>query len=443
MKHTITLALFLFLSLTIILTAPVKAREGQFPEPYSYTSFHGEHLTLYPYPGQKVALLVPSPDLDEATLYRIVYTFDAAYDYYHSATGREPGVFYNYNGLASIAVVPSTCGAGCAYLGATGIELLDTDGYSAWDILYEGVLQRDEYDQVTFYELGRNFWFYGDEIEYKGSDNTGSITTGYAVFMRFMAMEAAGVTPGPYNGIPFTYFESEVKGMLDRYLSNATLNWDNTLRVGQAPANPIGLGATDLFASFLFELRQLFGNSFIEQLWKEVAMRPDAGSTQQAVDNFILASSAASGRNLTTLFTTWRWPVSNEAVQEAQSRFGAPFIPSPDLQVNYSTGSPNSTFTFTGSYYSPNTPVPVTINGAAVGTVTSNDAGWLRFTLIAPADSSGLYFISLGSGSPVVTTVLVMAGSPTRSGDGSWPQFVLPTEGIQLSESVFLPSIQR
>src|SRR5690606_37207779 len=90
MKYTITLALFLFLSLTIILTAPVKAREGQSPEPYNYTSFHGEHLTLYPYPGQKVALLVPSPDLDEATLYRIVGTFDAAYDYYHSATGREP-----------------------------------------------------------------------------------------------------------------------------------------------------------------------------------------------------------------------------------------------------------------------------------------------------------------------------------------------------------------
>ena len=34
--------------------------------------------------------------------------------------------------------------------------------------------------------------------------------------------------------------------MLDRYLADPTLDWGNTLRAGAAPANPLGLGATDL-----------------------------------------------------------------------------------------------------------------------------------------------------------------------------------------------------
>lgn len=443
MKRTTILASFVIVMALICVMAPIHAQESLAPEPYSYTSFEGAHLTLYPYPGRNVALLVPSPDLDETVLNRIVITFDAAYDYYRDATGREPDLFYNLDGLATIAVVPNTCGAGCAYLGATGIELADNSSYSAWDVLYQGVLQRNEYDQVTFYELGRNFWFYGNEIEYKGGDNTSSITTGYAVFMRFMAMGAAGITPAPYNGIPFTYFQSEVEGMLDRYLSNVTLNWDNTLRIGHAPANPIGLGATDLFASYLFELRELFGNDFIEQLWQEVGARPDAHSTQEAVNNFVLAASAASGLNLTELFNVWRWPVSDETRQEAQAHFGNLYHPSPTLQVNHTTGGLGSTFTFTGSYYHPQSVLPVTVNGVTLGTVSSNDAGWLRFELFAPESSEGLFAVSVGTDSLAVATVSVTPGAPIRLDEGNWPTFELQVNGIQLDESLFLPYVHH
>lgn len=307
------------------------AQEAGSPEPYTYVSFMGETLTLYPYTGRNVALLVPSPDLDKATLGRIVEAFDAAYDYYRRATGREPQLYYQYEGLSTIAVVPDTYGGGTGYLGATGIELMDNAGYSAWDILYEGVLNRNQFDQVTFYEFGRNFWFYGDEIEHKGRlENGGSLTTGYAVFMRFMAMDAAGVTPGPFNGISFDYFRSEVEGMLQRYLRDESLTWNNTLYAdggGRAPFNPIGLGNTDLFASFLFELRDLYGDTFIYRLWREVESRPAAGTSQEAADNFFLAASAAARRNLHVLFASWRWSVSYAAVAEANTRFGPAYDP--------------------------------------------------------------------------------------------------------------------
>lgn len=269
-RRAIRAASFIALIACVCVAPRAMAQEADSPEPYTYVSFLGETPTLYPYTGRNVALLVPSPDLDQATLGRIVEAFDAAYDYYHRATGREPQLYYQYEGLATIAVVPETYGGGAGFLGMTGIELMDNNNYSAWDILCEGVLRRNEFDQVTFYELGRNFWFYSDGIEHKGRlENAGSLTTGYAVFMRFMAMEAAGVTPGPFNGISFDYFRSEVEGMLQRYLRDESLSWNNTLYAdggGRAPFNPIGLGNTDLFASFLFERRELYGDTFIDRL---------------------------------------------------------------------------------------------------------------------------------------------------------------------------------
>jgi len=286
---------------------------------YMYTTFQGDTIELYPYEGRNIALLVPSPTLNDEVLERIINVFDDAYDYYAQVTGREPTLSREYNGLGTIAVVSSTCGAGCAYLGATGIEILDP----YFDILYEGVHNNDEFDQVLFYELGRNFWFYGDSLEYKEPDMSGSVTSGYAVFMRFMAMESTGVNPAPFRETDFATFKTEVKGLVGLYLNDPTLNWSNTLRIGQAPANSMNLSGADLFASFMFALRDRYGDTFVDEFWKEAANRPTAKSTQDAVDNFIIASSLAADSDLSALFTDeWRWPISESAREELDSLFG-------------------------------------------------------------------------------------------------------------------------
>ena len=287
---------------------------------YVYNSFESDDLNMYVIEGQNVALLVPSLDYSLATLTNMVSVFDDVYDYYAGITGREPSPLYTYNGLATLAVVPSTCGAGCGYLGLTGIEFSE---FHFNDVMYPGVFNNQEYDQAPFYEFGRNFWFYGDQIEYEGTDDTGSITTGFAVFMRFMAIDSVAVTPGPFNGNDFAVFRSEVEGLLQTYLADTTLNWDNTLRIGVAPANSLGLGSADLFASFMFELHNLYGDTFVETIWKEVDNRPIATSTQMAVDNFIIAASISAGENLQPLFVEqWRWPISTTAIQELNSLFG-------------------------------------------------------------------------------------------------------------------------
>lgn len=300
--------------------APVAAEPASLtPSPVTYTSVDQDNLTLFPIVGRNVVLLVPSADLDQTVLKQMVDTFDRAYDFYSYSTGRQPQLYLNYQGKATIAVVPSTCGAGCGYLGMTGIELQN----DYFEKLYTGVLQYNQYDQPIFYELGRNFWFYEHKIEYKGDDNTGSIATGYAVFMRFMAMEAAGVTPAPYNNMDFARFRAEVEGLLPVYWQYASLDWDNTLRLGKAPPNSMELGGSDLFASILFDLRERYGDPILQWIWKEVDLRPDAEITQDAVDNFVMAACAATEKNLTGLFANrYRWPVSSAAVKEAINRFG-------------------------------------------------------------------------------------------------------------------------
>jgi hypothetical protein len=303
------LALALALGAGLALVPSVPAVPGQ----VTYRSFRGERLARFPWAGRRVVFLTASRDLDRPTMAAVAGTFDRVYEFYAAVTGRQPRPLPGYvlAGRTTVAEVQNTCGAGCGMLGSTGIEIQP----AYFQTLYDGVRTRGEYDQVLFYEFGRNFWFYGRQLEYQGADNTGTVTTGYAVFMRFVSMQAVGVKGGPFRGKAFPEFRRQVGQLVDLYLADPTLNWGNTLRVGKAPANPMGLGSADLFASFVMRLRRHFGgDAFVQRLWGAAGALPPARTTQQAVDNFVLASSAAAGRDLTGLFAgQWRWPVSARA----------------------------------------------------------------------------------------------------------------------------------
>jgi hypothetical protein len=256
--------------------------------------------------GKAVALLTASDDRDTTVMRQLLQVFDSTDAYYARLTGRRPAPGRSILGRTPIVEVPVTCGAGCGLLGAAGIEI-QSDYFAA---LYERVRTHGEFDQIPFYEFGRNYWFWTPQLAYKSPDDTGVIPTGYAVFMRFLSMEATRVRGAPFRGtIPFVEFRFEVEGLLDRYLADTTLRWENTLRIGRAPDNPMGLGGTDLFASMLLRLRRDYGGDrFVTRLWREVSHRPAAATTAEAVNNFRAAASAAAGQDLTPLFRAWRWP---------------------------------------------------------------------------------------------------------------------------------------
>jgi hypothetical protein len=303
------------------------------PYPTSYTDFDNQTLSLYAWEGEHTVLQSRDANLDLVTVAQILDSTDRAYAYYQMATGFTPSLGKSYNGKDTISDVPTTCGAGCSYIGATGIELQNT----YFDLLYNGVHNSSQFDQVVFYEFGRNFWNLRNKLEYTGSDDHGVITTGFAVFMRFMAMDAAGVNGAPFGNWSFSDFRNRVEGMIDLYLADSSQTWNSTLLQGRAQANnPSALGATDLFASFVFRLRRDYGGDvFVNNIWKEAAKRPNAATTQDAVDNFFLAACAAAQTNLTHLFTViWHWPISASA-QAAAAMF-------PGTQAMVSSNAANS-----------------------------------------------------------------------------------------------------
>lgn len=273
----------------------------------AYRQMQDRVLTLHAYTGGTLAVLAADPDLDATTISALLAGLEAGWAFYVQSTGRLPFLWFQYDGLPTIAEVPdgTTCGAGCGFLGFTGIELTQ----SVFSALYEGVRDRNEFDQAVFYEMGRNFWFYSDALSYQAPDDVWVVATGYAVWMRFIAMEAAGLAGGAFNGNDFADFEAEVRGLLDTYFADESRTWHNTLRVGQGVPNGMGLGATDLFAAFLFRLRDVYGAGIPGAIWQEANDLPAADNTQGALDNFIRAASAAAGENLAPLFAYWRWPV--------------------------------------------------------------------------------------------------------------------------------------
>lgn len=247
-------------------------------------------------------LLQPSPSRDPDVLQRIVGALDAAFDYYATTAGRVPVEANSLNGRTEIAEVHSTCGAGCSYIGSTGMEIM----IEYFDILYRGVEATNTFDQVLFYEFGRNFWFWSDALAFKAPEDD-PVITGYAVWMRFRSMAAAGVAGAPYNGMSFEQFEAQVSLLVDEYERDVTHTFAETLALNRSPG---AFGGTDFWASIMMRLaRDYGGQRFVERFWRTASKISAAETTREAVSNWISIAGAAAGTDLSGLFyERWRFP---------------------------------------------------------------------------------------------------------------------------------------
>lgn len=313
-QHAMTLPLCRCL-IPLLLCLPGACADELKPTPADYTTFDGKKLKLHAWRGKHVAFLTKEEGLDAKLMAGLCDTFDKVQAYYRDATGRDPQKAKHLDGLATVAEVDQTCGAACGYLGATGIELTPgcfTDLYSGWQT--NGTV-----DQALPYEFGRNFWFYSPQLAYQKPVSDRSVVTGYAVFMRMMALDAAGAKLGPFRDKSGAEFRQIMESLVDLYEADKTLTWDNTLKVDAAPKNPLGLNGTDLFASFCLRLaRDHGGREFVKRLWHAAGELPKAATTQDAVDNFVIAASRGAKKDLGPHFADrWRWPVSAAARKTA------------------------------------------------------------------------------------------------------------------------------
>lgn len=135
---------------------------------------------LFPWQGKEVVFLTTRRDVDREVMARLLARLDDGWRLYADLTGRRPSLFKQLNGKPTMIAVPNadfTCGYGCGYVGATGIEFAgfyDAD----CNLLASNPTAMPHY---YFYEMGRNFYTFDDRHSL--------FVTGYAVFMRYVCMD--------------------------------------------------------------------------------------------------------------------------------------------------------------------------------------------------------------------------------------------------------------
>ena len=278
--------------------------------PMQYKTFDGATETVVPWQGEKVTVLTESgTSRDPAVMTRLVSALDHAYRFYARMTGREPDRFdaFMLNGRDTIAQVPSTCsgaGAGCGHLGAMGIEVADP----YFDELYDGVRDHDQYSQIPFYELGRNFFFYEGQLKFHEPAGEDTVVTGYAVWMRFESMTAAAVEDDQAG----EDLRQQDIHLVDKYEADPSITFADTLDQNRSPAENSG---TDFWASLMMRLAARYGGTtFIQRFWHTVAALPAATTTVGAVANWERAASRAACADLFDVFyTRWGFPLPDGA----------------------------------------------------------------------------------------------------------------------------------
>ena len=245
--------------------------------PVTYIAFDGHSELLTPWQGTNVAVLVePGIRRSRTVMTKMVCALDRAWRYYHRTTGETPTPVRSTDGRTDVAEATSTCGAGCTFLGGAGTEIQTT----YFEYGYQEIKNHNLYDQIPFYEFGRSFWFWTNQLSYSPPCTMGDPpTTGSAVWMRFRSMHAAGVHGAPLFGTttPFATFRSQVRGLEGIYDANTSDTFAGTLCQNTSPGM---YGGTDFWASIMMNLASHYhGQTFVNRFWHHLGSLPAAIST--------------------------------------------------------------------------------------------------------------------------------------------------------------------
>jgi hypothetical protein len=202
-----------------------------------------------------------------------------------------------------------TCGYGCGYIGATGIEVAGFYG-SDYPLVRK---QPEAFPHYYFYEMGRNFYVFGDRHSL--------FITGFAVFMRYVCMDALKCGDPDEatrkvierceqgyadSDLPFLKALTTLGGLGEK---DARLK-DGAGRAIQPSDQPV------MYAAAMLKLRKEHGGDawvrrFCAHLLKCPEVKPDTqdGALRQSL-NWLVAASGAAGKDLSGVFAErWRLPL--------------------------------------------------------------------------------------------------------------------------------------
>ncbi|MGD1979098.1 MAG: hypothetical protein PVJ98_06890 [Akkermansiaceae bacterium] len=264
---------------------------------------------MFPWKGEQVVLLTPSKNYDPKVIGPFLNHLDAGWKLYADFTDRRPRAARMLDGLAPIAAIPDgglTCGYGCGYVGATGIEMTDFHrGH------YPKLLKNnDAVPHAYFYEMGRNYFTFGRRHD--------AFTTGFAVFMRYVCtdtLKTHDVDQGTRRVIDKSiqrYEERKDLGFLQAFTNAGGLSEkQNRLKVGPSD-QPV------MYASAMLSLWKSEGDNWLRGFYRQLITCPEAnsGTREGALTqclSWYVASSVAANRDLGEIFVTkWRLPLTEK-----------------------------------------------------------------------------------------------------------------------------------
>jgi len=283
-----------------------------------FEAWTGRHLSLLTLPGKV------TPAMAEHYLRQL----DLGWETYADLTGRKPATFKQYAGMPTVTAVPSpsfTCGAGCGFVGSSGVELAlfyDRD-------TRDWVRNPQAFPHYGFYELGRNFYTFGRRHD--------AFTTGFAVFMRYVCMDRSGAVDLELAQ------RHHIERMIDVYATSPEpfvrtfTAYDGLsekqprLRDAQGKALPT-CDQPVMYASAMLRLRRdLGGDDWVRRFFAALAQCPetkavDRGTARRQCLAWYACASAAAGRDLADRFITgWRLDLTpEERARFASAPWGRP-----------------------------------------------------------------------------------------------------------------------
>jgi hypothetical protein len=262
-----------------------------------------------------LVFLTTSAHFDHKLMAVWVSRLDAGWQLYADLTGRLPTPFHQIDGKPTIAAVPAynvTCGAGCGYVGATGIELA-----MFYDHNYPELKSHPKaMPHYVFYEMGRNFYTFGNRHS--------CFITGFAVFMRYVCMDSLKCedldadTRKTIEGVEPRFAASGLS-FLDLF-TNVTWKDEKAQRIKDAHGNAIIPSDQPVcYASAMLHLRRQYGgNAWVKRFFHYLATCPEAdpaseaGALEQGL-HWLICASLAARKDLSPIFAgQWHFPMTAE-----------------------------------------------------------------------------------------------------------------------------------
>lgn len=291
--------------------------------------------TLFPWTGEEVAFLTTRSDLDRAVMAQLLARLDDGWHLYAELTGRRPKLFKQLDRKPTMVAVPNaefTCGYGCGYVGATGIEFAGFYNHD-YALLQSNPKAMPHY---YFYEIGRNFYTFGERHSL--------FITGYAVFMRYVCMDVLGCEDADAqtrrtieaaeamfakSDMSFLRGFTTVAGLDEKAprLKNRNGEW---ITPSDQPV---------LYASAMLKLRREYGGEpWLKRFYAQLAACPEVKPENECAALrqslcWLVCASCAARKDLSAVFgDRWRMPLTPRTrhalsvIDWSDSNLGAPRI---------------------------------------------------------------------------------------------------------------------